>query len=58
MSAFLSRQETADYLQVTPPTVTNWTNRKILNPIRIGGKLYYRKKEVFNLLPREEVTNE
>ena len=58
MSTFLSRKEVADYLQVTPPTVTNWSNQKILNPIRIGGKLYYKKQEVYNLLPREEVSNE
>lgn len=53
MSTFLSRQEVADYLQVSPPTITNWSKRKILNPIRIGGKLYFKKDEVYSLLPME-----
>lgn len=46
----LTREETANLLSISLPTLWNWTKKGILNSYGIGGRIYYRKDEVMNSL--------
>lgn len=45
-----TREETANFFQVSYQTLHNWKKNKILTPIHIGTRVYYKKKEVDALL--------
>lgn len=45
-SVYLSRHEVADMLQITLVSVHNWTKKGILQAYQIGGRVYYKRKEV------------
>lgn len=45
-SVYLSRQEVADMLQIDISSVHNWTKKGILQAYQIGGRVYYKRKEV------------
>lgn len=51
---YLTTKETAEYFEVSQPTILNWTKRGILHPKRVGRKWYFKKKEVYNLLPKNK----
>ena len=42
----LSRQATAKRLNVNVSTLWRWAKYKVLTPVRICGKVYYREKDV------------
>jgi excisionase family DNA binding protein len=47
---FLTRSETADLLRITLPTLHNWTKDGLLPSYKIGGRVLYKRKEVFDSL--------
>ena len=48
-----TREETADFFQVSFQTLYNWKKHKILNPVRVGTRVYYKKADVYALLNKE-----
>ena len=45
----MSRQEVADYFQITLPTLRAWHKRGVLGSVKIGGRRYYKKHEIESL---------
>lgn len=43
---YLTRQETADLLSISLVTLHDWSRKKILNPYRLGNRVYYRSDEI------------
>jgi len=43
---YLGRREVAQMLDVNISTIHNWTVKGILTALQIGGRIYYRKKDV------------
>ncbi len=43
---FLTRQQTADLLQVDLSSIWNYTRKNILQSYGISGRVYYKRKEV------------
>lgn len=43
---YLTRQETADMLSISLPTLWDWTNKGLLTSYRLGNKVYYKSNEV------------
>jgi DNA-binding transcriptional MerR regulator len=35
-------------LNVTVQTLNNWRREGVLNPLKIGGRVLYRKEDVYN----------
>lgn len=52
---FLTRTETAEYLKVDLSTHWNWTNKGKLTSYGLGNRRYYNKKEIIDLLRRNEL---
>lgn len=46
----LTRQQTADILQISLVTLWNWTKKNIVPAHRIGNKVRYKKSEILNAL--------
>lgn len=46
----MTRQDTADYLGVTLPTIHKYINEGILTAHKIGGRTLFKKNEVDNAL--------
>lgn len=49
-NSLLSRKKTAALLDISLPTLSDWTNKGVLKSYRIGGKVFYRDDEVKNAL--------
>jgi excisionase family DNA binding protein len=47
---FLSRSEVAKMLSVDLSTVHNWKTKKILTAYQIGGRVFFKRKEVENAI--------
>lgn len=47
---FLTREETLLTLKVSPSTLQRWTNNKLLNRYRVKGRVYYKLREIKELL--------
>ena len=47
---FLSRDEVADLLNVTKPTLWRWEKINYLVPFRMGGKVLYKLSEVKDIM--------
>jgi len=45
---YLTREEVPRVLNVTVQTLNNWRREGVLNPIKIGGRVLYRKEDVYN----------
>jgi hypothetical protein len=43
---YLGRKEVAEMLDVNISTIHNWTVKGVLTALQIGGRIYYRKKDV------------
>ena len=41
---YLTRNEVSKVLNVTVQTLNNWRREGVLNPLKIGGRVLYRKK--------------
>lgn len=48
----ISRERLAKHFEVTSRTLANWEKRNILNPIKIGRKVFYELNEVIMLQRR------
>jgi len=49
---YLTRQEVADLLSISFPTINDWGKKKILNPYRIGNRVLYKRHEIDASLKR------
>ena len=47
---YLSRNDVAEMLKIDLSTVHNWTKKGILQSYQIGGRVYYKRKEVDNAI--------
>lgn len=45
-----TREETAEFFRVSYQTLHNWKKDKILLPIKVGTRVYYRKTDIDNLI--------
>jgi excisionase family DNA binding protein len=43
---YLTRQEVANLLSISLPTLHSWCQRKILNPYRVGNRVYFKSTEI------------
>ncbi len=49
----MTRQETADLLGISLPTLNAWRQKGILRPRRMGRKVYYLKRNVLATLKNQ-----
>ena len=52
----LTRQETANYFKVSLPTLYQWAKDGIINPIRIGNRIYFKKQSILNLIEKQTIS--
>jgi hypothetical protein len=45
---YLTRNKVSKVLNVTVQTWNNWRREGVLNPLKIGGRVLYRKEDVYN----------
>ena len=45
---YLTRNEVSKVLNVTVQTLNNWRREGVLNPLKIGGRVLYRKEDVYS----------
>lgn len=43
---YLSRKEVAAIFKVSLPTIHDWNKKKILNPLRVGNLIRYRRSDI------------
>ena len=46
----LSRTEASQILKVSLPTLWRWTNKGMIKPYYLGGRVYYKHDELINSL--------
>ena len=46
----LSRTEASEVLKVSLPTLWRWTNKEMIKPYYLGGRVYYKHDELINSL--------
>lgn len=46
----LTRNEAKDFLKISLPTLNNWTKKGMIKSYGIGGRVYYKKNEILELL--------
>jgi len=51
-SDFITRQETAEILNVSLSTLLNWRKAGIITAYRIGNKIRYKKSEILDSLTK------
>ncbi|WP_157209190.1 helix-turn-helix domain-containing protein [Mariniflexile maritimum] len=49
----LTRQETADYFKVSLVTIHQWVKYGILNPVRFGNRVYFKKQAILELIDKQ-----
>lgn len=47
---YLSRSEVAKMLSVNESTVHNWRNKGVLSSYQIGGRVFFKRKDVENAM--------
>ena len=47
---YLTRLEVSKLLKIDLSSVHNWSKKGILQPYQIGGRVYYKRKEVENAI--------
>ncbi|PIE87293.1 MAG: excisionase [Bacteroidetes bacterium] len=50
--SILTRKEAANLLSVSLPTLKAWTDQKILQSYKLGGRIYYIENEIIGSLER------
>ncbi|MFT5298592.1 MAG: hypothetical protein ACI9YH_004640 [Colwellia sp.] len=55
-SPLYTRKECKEIFKVSYVTLFNWKKKKILIPLTVGGKVYYRKEDIQRLLFPVEVS--
>jgi ribosome biogenesis protein Nip4 len=51
----LKRKEVAVFLRVSVVTVDVWSKIGILNPIRMGNKIFFKKQDILNTLEQQTI---
>lgn len=51
----LTIQATADFFQVTKVTIGNWRKRGIIKGIPFGGRIYFRKSDLFEAISKNNL---
>jgi excisionase family DNA binding protein len=46
----LTRKEAADFLSVSLTTLKTWTDQQLLTAYKLGGRVYYKEKEIIKAL--------
>ena len=49
----LTRKEVANYLRISLVTIHSWNKYGILNPIRMGNRILYKKQDILDVLEVE-----
>ena len=57
-SDFITRQETAEILNVSLSTLLNWRKAGIITAYRIGNKIRYKKSEILDSLTKINQEND
>lgn len=52
---YLTRQETAEFLKINVTTLWHWTNKGKVKSYGLGARRYYNKKELIELLKKNEL---
>ena len=52
---FLTRQEVADYLKISLVLIHSWNKHGILNPIRMGNRILYKKQDILDVLEEQSI---
>jgi hypothetical protein len=52
---FLTRQEVADYLKISLVLIHSWNKHGILNPIRMGNRIFYKKQDILDVLEQQKI---
>jgi excisionase family DNA binding protein len=45
----LTPAEVCKLLKISKPTLHNWTNKGMLNPMKVQRRVYYNRTDIFNL---------
>ncbi|PHQ28795.1 helix-turn-helix transcriptional regulator [Leeuwenhoekiella nanhaiensis] len=53
----LTRKEIAKYLRVSITTIHHWMEYEILDPIRIGNRVYFKKQDILDLVEERKHSN-
>ena len=53
----LTRKEVANYLRVSITTIHHWMEYEILDPIRIGNRVYFKKQDILDLVEKRKHSN-
>ena len=51
----LTRKEVAEMLRVSLVTVGVWSKVGILNPIRMGNRIFFKEQEILNTLEKQSI---
>jgi excisionase family DNA binding protein len=51
----LTRKEVADYLRISHVTLSSWSKHGILNPIRMGNKVLFKKQDLLDVLKQQTI---
>jgi len=52
LKGFMTRKQVVDLLEVDLSTLWRWNKTNILNSKKIGGRVYYRGKDIEQLLDK------
>ncbi|MCX7552122.1 helix-turn-helix domain-containing protein [Xanthomarina sp. F2636L] len=52
---YLTREETANFLKINSSTLWHWTNKGKIKCYEIESRCYYNKKEIIELLKKNEL---
>ena len=55
LEGLLTISETSKFFKVSPRTLLNWSEKKILSRISVGNRVYFREKAIQELLQRNEL---
>ena len=48
----LSREQTADLLKISLPTLLDWRKKGIVKPYKMGNRVYYKRAEIMETLEK------
>ena len=51
----LTRKEIANYLRISLVTIHSWNKYGILNPIRMGNRILYKKQDILDVLEEQSI---
>ena len=47
---YLTRSEVSELLRIDESTIYNWRKKKTITAYQIGGRVYYKRKEIENAM--------